>query len=118
MTPPLIVVSARGGPISRRHGRVVVEIDDRPWPIPWGTDVEIAVECGNCEVIAYLVLFNTPWPLARRLTAARARVELVGGDQRRLEYRPSHLCSGAYHGRLRHVEEEPCDSASAPTDPG
>jgi hypothetical protein len=118
MAPPLIVVSAHAGPINRWLGRVVVEVDHRPWSIPWGTAVEITVDAGTHEVIAYLVLVDTPWPLARRLTAARAQVEVTDGDQRCLEYRPSHLCSGAYHGRLRFVEAAQRDPASAPTDSG
>jgi hypothetical protein len=118
MTPPLIVVRACAGPISRRLGRVVVEVDHCPQPIPWGMAVEIAVDSGTREVIAYLVLLDTPWPLARRLTAARARLEIADGDQRRLEYRPSHLCSGAYHGRLRVIEAAQRDPAPAPTDSG
>jgi hypothetical protein len=118
MAPPLIAVSAHAGPINRRLGRVVVEVDRRPCSIPWETAVEIAVDSGTHEVIAYLVLVDTPWPLARRLTAARARVEVADGDQRRLEYRPSRLFSGAYHGRLRLVEAAPCDPASATTDSG
>jgi hypothetical protein len=115
---PIIVVTARAGPISRRLGRAVVEVDHQPWSIPWGMSVEIAVDSGAHEVTAYLVLVDTPWPLARRRTAARALVEVADGDQHRLEYRPSHLCSGAYHGRLRFVEAAQRDPASAPTDSG
>ncbi len=118
MAPSLIVVSARAGPISRRLGRVVVEVDHRPWPIPWGVAVEIEVDSGAHEVIAYLVLVDTPGPLARRLTAAHARVEVADGDHRSLEYRPSHLCPGAYHGRLRLIEAAQRDPAPAPTDSG
>lgn len=116
MAPPSIAVSAHAGPISRRLGRVVVEVDHRPWPIPWGMAAEIAVDSGTHEVIAYLVLVDTPVPLARRLTAARVRVEVTDGDQRRLEYRPSRLFSGAYHGRLRLLDGAQGDPTSAPTD--
>jgi hypothetical protein len=118
MAPPLIVVSARAGRINRRLGRVVVEVDHRPWPIPWGVTLGIAVDSGTHEVIAYLVLPETPWPLARLCTAARARVAVADGDQRRLEYRPSRLFSGAWHGRLRLVEATQCDPASAQPDSG
>lgn len=104
MAAPLIVVSAHAGPINRRLGRVVVEVDDRPVSIPWGMAVEIAVDSGAHEVIAYLVLVDTPGPFARRCTGARTKVEVADGDQRRLEYRPSRLFSGAYHGRLWTVE--------------
>jgi hypothetical protein len=118
MALSLIAVTARAGPISRRLGRVVVEVDHRPWSISWGKLVEIPVDTGTHEVTAYLVLVDTPWPLARRLTAARARVEVADGDQRRLEYRPSRLFSGAYHGRLRLVDAGRRDPESAPTDSG
>ena len=118
MAPPLIVVSACAGPINRRLGRVVVEVDHRPWSILWGMAVEITVDSGTHEVIAYLVLADTPRPLARLWTGARARVEVADGDQRRLEYRPSRLFSGAWHGRLRLVEATQCDPPSAPTDSG
>lgn len=104
MAPPSIAVSAHAGPISRRLGRVVVEVDQQPWPIPWGIAAEIAVDSGTHEVIAYLVLVDTPVLLARRLTAARVRVEVTDGDHRRLVYRPSRLFSGAYHGRLRFLD--------------
>ena len=96
--------------------RVVVEVDHRPWSIPWGMTVELTVDSGPHEVIAYLVLADAPSPLARLCTGARARVEVADGDQRRLEYRPSRLFSGAWHGRLRLVEATPSDPASAPTD--
>ena len=118
MAPPLIVVSGHAGPINRRLGRVVVEVDHQPWSIPWGTAVEIAVDSGTHEVIAYLVLVDTPGPFARRCTGAHARVEVGEGDRRQLEYRPSRLFSGAYHGRLRLVEAPQWDTASAPTDSG
>jgi hypothetical protein len=118
MAPPLIVVNAHAGPINRRLGRVVVEIDHRPWPIPWGMAVEIAVDSGIHDIVAYLVLADTPWPFARKHTGARAKVVVANGDQRCLEYRPSRLFSGAYHGRLRLVEAEVCDPASAATDSG
>ena len=113
MAPPLIVVSARAGPINRRLGRVVVEVDHRPWSIPWGMAVEVTVESDSDEVIAYLVLADVPWPLARFCTGARGRVDVADGDQRRLEYRPSRLFSGAWHGRLRLVEATQCDPRSA-----
>ena len=118
MAPPVIVVSARGGPINRRLGRVVVEVDHRPWSIPWGATVEITVDSGTHEVIAYLVLPDTPWPLARLCTAAQARVAVADGDQRRLEYRPSRLFSGAWHGRLRLLDVMQGDPAAAQPDSG
>src|SRR5262245_24293025 len=118
MPSPFLVVSARAGPINRRLGRVVVEVDHRPWSIPWGVTVEITVDSGPHDVIAFLVLPDTPWPLARLCTAARARVEVADGDHRRLEYRPSRLFSRAWRGRLRLVEATQRDPAAAPPDPG
>jgi len=95
MAPPLIVVSARAGPINRRLGRVVVEVDHRPWSIPWGMAVELTVDSGTHEVIAYLVLADAPWPLARLCTGARARVEVADGDQRRASSTGRAACSPA-----------------------
>jgi hypothetical protein len=96
-----IVFRARAGPINRKLGRVVVEVDHRCRLIPWETEVEIRTEAGIHEVLAYLVLADSPWPLARFANRARATVEILDGSRRRVEYRPSRLFSAAWHGRLR-----------------
>jgi hypothetical protein len=62
---------------------------------PWGMAVELTVDSGAHEVIAYLVLADAPWPLARLCTGARARVEVADGDQRRASSTGRAACSPA-----------------------
>ena len=97
---PSIVVRAHAGRINRRLAHAVVEIDHHRHPVPWETEVEISIDAGTHEVLVYLVLADTPHCTARAATCARALVEIIDGCRRSIDYRPSRLFSGAWHGKL------------------